>query len=121
MAIQQVTHDELKAIIDTDADDNSLDAAIATAIVTASSLEDKLTKVRLFEVIRWLSAHFLAMKEERGALRQSETGSSEERYGGTMTQGLNLTRYGQQAILIDTTGILAAMALPKPKARLTVV
>lgn len=55
---------------------------------------------------KWLSAHLAAMKEQR--VQESSVGKSEIVYEGDAEMGLQRTRYGQQAMAIDDSGLLGA-------------
>ena len=64
---------------------------------------DLLEKIELF-----LSAHFLAVSEERGALAESRLGEAESHLAENIFgPGLSSTRFGQQAIALDPSGSLA--------------
>ena len=63
----------------------------------------------LTEIERWLAAHFLCVQYPRF----TEMGSAGERLrfeGGASGEGLKSTRYGQQALALDTSGTLAQLA-----------
>lgn len=92
-----------------------VDAAISVTpfIEVASALVDELsaadstvTATRLELVERWLAAHFYAVRDPRSTSEQAEgIGAS---YESRVDLGLSITRYGQQAMMLDTTGWLAA-------------
>lgn len=120
----RVTPEDVKEIISTETADISSFILAANSIVenklaTSSGLDDATLK----EIERWLSAHFLAMLEDNARVVERETGESRDRYGentrGVLGPGLNLTRYGQQAIVLDTSGTLASIG--NKIARLTMV
>ncbi len=106
----RVTVDEVKGLIKTNFE---VDQFIATAslIIDESLVGQGLSVARLKTIELWLSAHFVAVAEERGALKQSKKGDSAETYDLVVGKGLNMTRFGQQAIALDTTGALAESAL----------
>lgn len=56
---------------------------------------------------RWLSAHFYCIRDAQ-RVQESVRGVSES-FQQKVDLGLNQTRYGQQAMLIDTEGGLAAL------------
>lgn len=100
-----------------------LDAAAQTALIESASetagifvTEDLaaagLSDARLNKIWLFLTCHFVLMTTERGGLTSSRTGDqSQETYGGATVfkQGLSMTRFGNQAIALDTSGTLAAM------------
>ncbi len=117
-----VTAQEVQGIIEVPTDlDLAPFIATASLIVTEDLANQGLSTGRLKQIELYLAAHFAAIKDEHGALMKSKTLNAEEQYGGSFTQGLNLTRYGQQAIVFDTSGVLAAMAEPNKRAEFRVV
>jgi hypothetical protein len=64
--------------------------------------------VRLELIERWLSAHFYAIEDARVA-REAIGGSVMTQFEGRTAMGLDHTRYGQQAKLLDSSGALAAL------------
>ncbi len=105
----RVTVDEVKGLIKTNFD---VQPFIDTAelIIDEALVGQGLSVVRLKIIELWLSAHFVAVAEERGALTRSKKGQSEEEYEIVVGTGLNMTRFGQQAMSLDTTGILTESA-----------
>lgn len=111
--MSRVTVAEVKAIIDVEDDrDVSPFIELATLLVDENLASAGLSAARLKQIELYLSAHYTAVTVERGALSVSKLGDALETYKGDYTQGLNLTRYGQQAITLDTSGTLAAMSTP---------
>jgi len=80
-----------------------------------------MSEARLKLIELWLSAHFVAIAEERGALTKSEKGDSNEEYEIIVGTGLNMTRFGQQAIALDTSGLLAEQASTMKTAQFRVI
>lgn len=103
-----VTDAEVKALIDTDRDTTPF---IDTAdLIVSEQLSGKgLTDARLKQIELYLAAHFAAITEERGALKSTKMGDSSDTYDNQAGFGLKLTRYGQQAISLDTSGTLSAL------------
>lgn len=77
--------------------DEGLDSAIADAITL------------------YLAAHFAVLTTESGGLRRSKLSEADETYRipGEKDVGLAFTRFGQQAMLLDPTGILAGLSANK--------
>ena len=65
------------------------------------------TDVRLELIERWLSAHFYAIRDIQ-YINQSIGGASISS-GMQMGKGFEATRYGQQAMMLDTAGGLAGL------------
>ena len=84
-------------------------------IEAASGLVDDLldqdppgfTTVKLERIERWLSAHFYAIRDQRVASEKADVVSQNFQY--KVGLGFNQTIYGQQAMMIDTSGILAKL------------
>lgn len=79
--------------------------------------EDRLKLIELY-----LSAHLAVITMERGGLVKQRIGDSEEMYQvpGFNTVGLVTTRFGQQVVILDTTGKMAALSQKPVKARFVV-
>lgn len=117
---------EVKAIIGSEVssladDDSSLGGFITQAetfwanVSGGESCGNSDAAIDLIE--RYLAAHFWAVTNERGGLREIQIGNSREEYasGSYTVSGLSLTRFGQQALAIDISGKLKAhdsMKLP---------
>lgn len=73
----------------------------------AADSKTLLDDVRLELIERWLSAHFYAIRDAR---RTGDTaGDVSATYESKVDFGLKLTRYGQQALILDTTGYLNSL------------
>lgn len=79
----------------------------ANLIVDENLVGKGLTDKRLKLIELYLSAHLVAVTEERGALVEKEFGDSREEYEIIVGEGFAMTRFGQQAISFDTSGTLA--------------
>lgn len=102
MAIR-VTEADVKEIIATDEHCEPF-ITIASMIVDDKLVGQGLSDDRLFEIERWLAAHFVAIKDPRQT-SESIAGASAN-FGASLGKGLDATSYGQQVKLLDTTGIL---------------
>ena len=101
---------DVKAIIDTDLSDSDVGVFITTAnnIVTARLSEAGLSDETLVEIERWLSAHLVAIRSP--LLKKQEIMDAVDEYQyGKLGMGLQFTAYGQQVLLLDTSGILSTM------------
>jgi hypothetical protein len=62
-------------------------------------------------VIKYLAAHFVLLEVERGGLVRNRVGDADVSYtGDRAVTGFMLTRYGQQAVMFDTTRTLAKLS-----------
>ena len=101
-----VTSDEVKEIIDVD---TTLILTpfigIAHLIVDENLVDSGYTAARLKEIERWLSAHFVAIRDKRISDEKiGEVAVSYDRAG--LGKGLEATTYGQQALMLDSSGLL---------------
>jgi hypothetical protein len=82
-------------------------------ILTASELVTEVCAIasytvgRLELIERWLAAHFYAIRDPRTT--QERAGSVGANFESKVDLNLALTRYGQQAMMLDTQGGLAAL------------
>jgi len=103
----RTTDAAVKQILDTDVDCSPFILA-ANLFVDQWLLTAGLSDALLTEIERWVAAHFTCMLDPRE--RQKAMGDQRVEFEqGTLTEGLGWTRYGQQAMLLDTSGILTAV------------
>lgn len=110
MAANRVNTEDVKKIFVTEVDD--LDAFIDAShlIIQAKLLDSGLSEKHLTEIERWLAAHFAAVNYPRTI--SEKMGDAEERYytssvySGKGSTGLDMTPYGRQVLLLDTSGKL---------------
>jgi len=113
----RVTKDEVRAIIVTNSttiDDTALDSFINTAntFVTATlGSSTSLTSGQLKDIELYVAAHFVGIKDKR--ITSEKTGDASAKYEGKTEMGLKFTRYGQMAIMLDTSGTLAKVSSGK--------
>ena len=77
------------------------------SLVTNSDASLYYSSTRLEIIERWLAAHFYSIYEPRA--KNERAGSVGETIESKVGLGLDVTRYGQQAQLLDTNGGLAAL------------
>ena len=110
MAVR-VTADEVREIIDVDA---SLDLSafiLAANVLVTNRLAGDHDVDTLKEIERWAAAHFVSIREPNSRLDQIGDARREKQVGGLGRQ-LESTLYGQQAILLDTSGKLQRTKAP---------
>ena len=71
-----------------------------------------ITNAHKKEIERWLAAHFASAGKDVGAMEE-EVGDTRIRYFGKDGKGLELTRYGQMVMQLDTTGTLQGLGKRK--------
>lgn len=120
----RITEAEVKEIIDT-----SITSSLLAFIAAASSIvEDELTgkglsATRLKEIERYLSAHFVSIKDvSQGQVVSEKIGDAQINYKQfAEARSLNSSRYGQQAMFLDTSGTLASIGKGNSRAQFKVV
>ncbi len=120
----RITAGELKEIIETSKSDTVLEESfIDTAnTIIADQLEGKgLSAVILKKIELYLSAHLVAITEERGGIVVDHLSEATVRLADIYDTGFRSTRYGQVAISLDTTGSLVKMSTTKLRAEFRVV
>lgn len=124
MAHTPPTQAQIKSLLDTTyAKDAGYDAFIATAniVVDEDLAQSGLSDNRKTQIALFLAAHFATLTIEKGGVRGAEVGNTDQEFKYTTGAGYTQTRFGQQAITLDTSGTLARNAEPKMKAELRVV
>lgn len=124
-----ITPDDLRVVLGKDeypaskVPDVDLQTFIDSAhlLVTEELATSGLSADRQTLIEKYLAAHLAAMTYERGQITFSKTGDASEYYGFKAGQGLLSTRYGQQAVALDTSGKLAVIATPNSRAEFKVV
>ena len=105
----RVTATEVKQILDdSELDDTIVDAFIKGANALVNQSLGTGTSDLLTEIERWIAAHLIASTRERQAKKEGAGGASIE-YTGVYGSNLALTSYGQMALTLDTTGVLASL------------
>jgi hypothetical protein len=84
--------------------------AVADLIVTEDLAGSTLTTARKTQIELYLAAHFVQLSEYQGPLAADSLGEATERYHDIYAAGLRATRFGQQAIALDTSLVLTKLA-----------
>lgn len=115
-----ITEDDVKALVDTNRD---VAPFIADAgLIVSENLSGKgLSAGRLDLIHKYLAAHFVTLVEERGGLSRFKMGDASEEYAIQKGMGFAQTRYGQNALDLDTTGTLKGITSTDRKAEFRVV
>lgn len=95
----------------------------AELVVSEDLAVSGLTPERKELIVNFLAAHFAVISFERGGLTRQKVGESTDTYkeGSNSDRGYLMTRFGQQAVALDTSGTLALNANPTQKAEFRVV
>ena len=78
-----------------------------------------LSEDRLGLIETYTAAHFATLVREKGGLAQDKMGDAEQRYHNIYKAGFSATRFGQQALFLDTTGKLSAQDISVQKPTLS--
>jgi len=99
---------DVRAIIEypTAEDDTDVFIETANSLVNDVCLDSEYSDEKLALIEKWLSAHFIAIKHKIRS-NQSIGGEVSESFQYAVDLNLNVTIYGQQAMLLDTDGNLA--------------
>lgn len=121
----RVTATEVRVIFDASSDITDAIVTshidIANDLVTGSLSSSGLSSTRLANIELYLAAHFLALRDPSRGMVEAEWVSSEAKvdFSSDFGQGLKSTHYGQQVLLLDTSGTFANLG--KTKARFRVI
>jgi hypothetical protein len=117
-----VTGAEVKQIYPTNSDVSPF-IDVAHVLVTEELAASGLSDSRKAQIEKYLAAHFALVTLERGGLSRQKIGDAEDYYQiwNNREQSLSATRFGQQALILDTTGTLASLGTNKLTAQFRVV
>lgn len=119
-----VTNEEVQSLLGESGVDMTPFITTAHLIVSEELANNTvLSDARKKQIELFLAAHFYVVIQERGGITREVIGDAEERYrlqSDTLT-GLATTRFGEQALALDTSGSLAKMAANPVKATFRVV
>ena len=108
----RVTPSEVREIYDYDSDitDIEIDIFILSANILTTKVNQKgnvTDAIQLKEIERWLSAHFVCIRDPQAA--SEKAGPVSQKLQAKVDLSFNQTRYGQQALILDTSGYLASL------------
>lgn len=103
----RVTQEDVADIIDLDSSEDASAFIIAASLIVDEQLSGQgYSELKKKEIERWLAAHFVAIKNP--VLKSEKIGDATDTYVGfKIGAGLDATPYGQQAMTLDTNGLLA--------------
>lgn len=108
----RVSVDEVRAVGDFDAlSDSEVQGFIHDAeLIIEEHVKGHVDKHLLDVISKYLAAHFAALKDRGAAVSRSAVGETTFSYeGDTNKTGFASTRFGQQALALDSSGQLAAV------------
>ncbi len=107
----RVSEADVKELIDTNRNVDPF-IAVATLIVDEELVGLGMTAARLTQVEMYLAAHFTALTEERGGLVRTQIDETEDQVASVFDKGFLMTRFGQTALSLDSSGRLAEIGNP---------
>lgn len=112
----RVSASEVKDIIDTDLTDSVIDTYIlyAHTLVEDHLVDEGLSDEALKEIERYLTAHAITATTNREAIEE-EAGPARQKFSDVFGPGFFSTSYGQMAMNIDDSGILADLGQAKQR------
>ena len=118
----RVTATEVKVIINTDLADAVITThiGIANELVTSLLGSSGLSSTRLKNIELYLSAHFVGIgrdKEEGQMISQAAGTDGRIEYNRALGESLKATFFGQQALVLDTTGVLINLGVRRAQFR----
>ena len=107
----RITVDDLVEIFETELTEAQLSAFVNSAhyLIQANLLSSGLSSDVLTEIHKYLAAHFASLRDQR--IASERVADVSMNYQGKTDMGLNATLYGQTALMLDTSGSLANLAL----------
>ena len=110
----RVTEDDVQKILGSESGvDLQLFIDVASRMVDEVFSGSSLSPSRLGDIELYLAAHLGALTEEGGGVTLQRTGQSSVQYSQLRGDNLKLTRFGQMALALDTTGALASSTKEK--------
>lgn len=106
---QRVYDNEVKEIVDTVLDTQPF-IETASLLVDEELVSSGHSAARLRQIELYLSAHFVTIRDPQFQQLRGEK-QSVSFHLGDLGQGLKSTAYGQQVLLLDTSGILAQVGM----------
>ena len=89
---------------------------VDTYLAASGLSESVLEKIELY-----LAAHFVALTEEGGGITRKKIGDADESYANIFEEGFRSTRFGQNALALDSSGTLASVTQTKLSARFRII
>ncbi len=125
----RVTASELRKVIEMPGEDEpASEIDLETHISNANLLVNEelgtsdLTEARKKLIELYLAAHFFVLTSEQGGLVKEQVGEASRSYNMlTQNRGFGFTRFGQQAMALDSTGTLSGIGSARPAAEFRVV
>lgn len=106
--------DDVKLVIGTETQMSDEDITsfitLATTLVSETVTETTLSANRLDLITRYLAAHLIAVSDDELRAASKKIGNTQYNFNELLGMGLKSTRYGQMALLLDTSGSLSSIS-----------
>lgn len=124
--VLRVTNVQVQVLVCDDNTDCTSFIEVANLIVNENLVGKGLSSERLTVIELYLAAHFYVTSVERGGLTQRAIDGAKEIYTSfavkpAQTYGYAATRFGVQAVVLDTSGTLSKTAANPVKAEFKVL
>lgn len=117
--MSRVTESEVQGLFPETVSNLSEAVKSATLIVDEELTTAGLSTARMKRIELFLAGHFAALSHERGGILISKIGDTRQEYADVYGKGFEATRWGIQALAMDSSGRLASAG--KRTARFKVV
>lgn len=109
-----VTAEQVQTVADVSTD-VSLFLTTAQTIVSTHLADKGLSADVIDSITLYIAAHLTVLTTEKGGQRRIKIGESDESYRtpGEKDTGLAQTRFGQMAMMLDSSGTLASLSANK--------
>lgn len=104
-----ITDSDVQGVIQTDLDTTPF-ITIADLIVTEDLASLGHSSDRLKQIELYIAAHFVAISDREGGLTSLKLGDVTEQYGKLAGEFYMMTRYGQMALALESTGTLKGLS-----------
>lgn len=121
MSLTLPTADDVRVIMTTTLTDTQIDSVIleAEAFAAACPAIESASAIIQASILKWITAHMISVITGAGGVVTAEAlGDASKSYAAPMQtrgNGLNATRFGQMALMLETTGCLARLGQPGVK------
>lgn len=114
----RVTDGEVREILDTDLADLTAFITTSNAYINNLLADAGFSEAYMKVIEMWLAAHFACMNDPRSI--EESAGKGRSKFEGKHGMGLEHTRYGQQVMMLDTSGKLKDASTSTTTGRITV-
>lgn len=112
MTVSKPTAAQVIALTGTSLAEATVSAIIDDAALLVEGCVSTYSADRQAAIVKWVAAHLIASTGSEGVLTSDKLGDAQQSYARAQTgMALRGTTYGQQALLLDTTGCLSRLGM----------